>query len=548
MDIKKTSNRYEYWMQWIFRIIIVLTVVGLLVSLCVLPKESDEYFEVSENEQSTAAQTEEDILYQGAFQWIKEDGTKEIIDIPGRCDVKPGETLTIQSVFPRDYDENYIIIRSSQQNMRIYIDGKLRVNYDTVNSRPAGSQTTSRFVFCKTSEQDAGKELVIESVTDSGSYSGIVNKVYACDRYTFWSIFSENNGSDTVYGFIMVCIGLLTVIISLCMTIGLKYNLGLENIGWCILLIGAWLIGESKMRQLMVSNTSTLSNVCFLIVMIAPVPLLLYLNELQEGRYRKIYKTMINVSVVSFVLLNILQIADIADYLDTLVISHTVLGVSLTIVIILFIVEAKNHYLKESAGICAGLMVLMCSVLLEVGATYYKTMLSGTILMIGVLFFIVFAILDTIHKLKIREKKIQEERLLEQRQRSEAMTMQMIRTLSDTLEVKDEYTRGHSFRVAEYSVMIARKLGMDEEEIARLHYAVSLHDIGKIGVPDTILNKPSKLNDEEYAIIKTHATIGADILKNVELISYTETVARYHHERYDGRGYPEGLYGVIYLL
>lgn len=534
---------YEKSIQWIFRFIILSVVLGLIISLNVLPIESDEYFELADKSSTEAADNENDILYKGSFQRLFEDGTTEDIIAPGKIDIKAGEVLTLQSIIPKDYSEDYIIIRSSQQDMRIYVDGELRVDYNTEKSRPVGSQTTSRFVFCKTSEKDAGKVLLIETKSDSGNYSGTVNKAYACDRYTFWKIYSERNGSDTMYGFIMICIGALIVIISMCMKAGIKFDLGMENLGWCIFLIGTWLMGESRLRQLLFGNVSAISNVCFLAVMIAAIPFLMYLNELQSGRYKKVYKTLINALLANYVILNIMQLADIADYLDTLMISHFMLGISLVTVIVLFVLEAKKHYLKEYAGMCVGMVILICSVLLEVISAYYKTMLSGTILLIGVLLFLICAVFDTIYRIKRREKRIQEEQLLEQKQRSDNMTMQMIKTLSETLELKDEYTRGHSFRVAEYSVMIARRLGMDEEELAKLHYAVSLHDIGKIGVPDTILNKPSKLSNDEYEIIKKHATIGADILKNVELIAYTETVARYHHERYDGRGYPEGLYG-----
>jgi len=129
------------------------------------------------------------------------------------------------------------------------------------------------------------------------------------------------------------------------------------------------------------------------------------------------------------------------------------------------------------------------------------------------------------------------------RAHSEYMNRELIQTLSYALEAKDEYTKGHSLRVAEYTSVIARQMNFSEEALAKLHFAATLHDIGKIGIPDTVLNKPGRLTEDEYNIIKMHPVIGADILKNVEAIAYTSIVARYHHERYDGKGYPEGLRG-----
>lgn len=111
-----------------------------------------------------------------------------------------------------------------------------------------------------------------------------------------------------------------------------------------------------------------------------------------------------------------------------------------------------------------------------------------------------------------------------------------------TLELKDPYTRGHSERVAKYALSLASKTGLyNEEQLKSFYYACLLHDIGKINIPDHILTKPGKLTDEEFEIIKTHPTVGAQILKNVEGISDYLSIIRNHHERWDGKGYPDGL-------
>ena len=126
---------------------------------------------------------------------------------------------------------------------------------------------------------------------------------------------------------------------------------------------------------------------------------------------------------------------------------------------------------------------------------------------------------------------------------NESMSRELIRTLSYTLEAKDAYTKGHSMRVAEYTRIIASHMDFDKETVEKLHFAATLHDIGKIGIPDTVLNKPGRLTDREFNVIKMHTTIGADILKNIDTIRYASDIARYHHERYDGYGYPDGLSG-----
>lgn len=123
------------------------------------------------------------------------------------------------------------------------------------------------------------------------------------------------------------------------------------------------------------------------------------------------------------------------------------------------------------------------------------------------------------------------------------MTVQTITTIANTIDAKDEYTKGHSYRVAQYSQMLARELGMSAEDVENVHAVALLHDIGKIGVPDSILNKPRRLTDEEYAIMKKHPSIGAEILKDINILDGLDIGAKYHHERFDGRGYPDGLKG-----
>ncbi len=129
------------------------------------------------------------------------------------------------------------------------------------------------------------------------------------------------------------------------------------------------------------------------------------------------------------------------------------------------------------------------------------------------------------------------------REDMQQMTIATIRTIANTIDAKDEYTQGHSRRVSDYSGSIAKELGYSESEIADIKFIALLHDIGKIGVPDSVLNKPGKLTDDEYQLMKNHTVIGADILKDIGMIPEIDVGAKYHHERYDGKGYPEGLEG-----
>ena len=118
-----------------------------------------------------------------------------------------------------------------------------------------------------------------------------------------------------------------------------------------------------------------------------------------------------------------------------------------------------------------------------------------------------------------------------------------IQTLRYTVEAKDPYTRGHSDRVAQYSVLIGKHLGLPDEDLRTLEIGGLFHDIGKIGVPDTILRKESKLTDDEYSEIKNHPSIGVHILSSATIFQNIIPIVKHHHERYDGKGYPGRLKG-----
>ena len=125
----------------------------------------------------------------------------------------------------------------------------------------------------------------------------------------------------------------------------------------------------------------------------------------------------------------------------------------------------------------------------------------------------------------------------------ERLSNEVVETLAKMIDAKDKYTNGHSFRVALYSAAIAERLNWSEEEKKDLYQEALLHDIGKIGIQDSVLNKPGTLTEAEYAEIKKHTVIGKNILDGLEDMRDSAQVAMYHHERYDGGGYPTGISG-----
>ena len=142
---------------------------------------------------------------------------------------------------------------------------------------------------------------------------------------------------------------------------------------------------------------------------------------------------------------------------------------------------------------------------------------------------------------KYKEDEI--ERLRDEQQRDKKLIREIIEAFAKVIDMKDSYTQGHSFRVAKYTEMLARELGYDEETVEQYHNIALMHDIGKVSIPDQVLNKPGKLTDEEFDIIKSHTVRGYDVLNSISLMPELVVGAEFHHERPDGKGYPNKLEG-----
>lgn len=133
--------------------------------------------------------------------------------------------------------------------------------------------------------------------------------------------------------------------------------------------------------------------------------------------------------------------------------------------------------------------------------------------------------------------------LREKQERDRLLVGEIVDAFSKTIDMRDKYTNGHSARVAEYTILLAEELGYDEETVGEYYNIALLHDIGKIGIPEDVLNKQGKLTDEEFRIIKSHSALGYKTLKNISIMPELAIGAKSHHERPDGKGYPEGLKG-----
>lgn len=327
--------------------------------------------------------------------------------------------------------------------------------------------------------------------------------------------------------------------------------------------LGRSIYDEQKLK----SNLKAITSVSILSVILGTV--MLVLNTVQH-RSIPIRLTSVlfivagAVSAVSSGIFKYRKLSEIAA-IFTCIVTFTFYAVSgsmngFSVIWALVMPIGVSYFLSVKFGIITSAyyeilcIILFYTPLREKMARYYSetTMTRYPIVFLTISAVTIVAMIDY-HRMALKEKE-SAERLnaevtkqtaiaVERAQRLELMNDEIVNMLAVAIDAKDNDTKGHSFRVASYSAALAEKIGLPEEEVKVLRREAMLHDIGKIGIPDAVLNFPSNLSDEQFETTKAHVTIGARILSQASALEGAAAVAEFHHERYDGKGYPNGLKG-----
>lgn len=216
-------------------------------------------------------------------------------------------------------------------------------------------------------------------------------------------------------------------------------------------------------------------------------------------------------------------------------VRHKALGAYMVFLFVLQITPAYKAYVNWAQFLAIGLITIF-----EYGCFVSR---SPNTMFSTLMIYVSFAV-TTDYLRKYFIKQLENFYLAEENnQRYRKLSRQTILALAEAVEAKDLYTKGHSQRVAEYSTAIAKRLEYTESKLKEVYFIALMHDIGKIGVPDAVINKTDKLTPEEFEEIKKHPVTGYDILKQITELPGISEGARWHHERWDGKGYPDGLAG-----
>lgn len=477
---------------------------------------------------------------------ILSDGSRVPIEVPGECEAERGEEVVITATLPENiYEDAVLGFRTSKQDMVIYIGDEERISYSTKDTRLFGKASISVYMLVPLKDTDAGKEVRVHFSTDS-SYAGVIRPVYYTTVFGLWNKIISENVPMLFNAAFMIVFAVLGIVVSVYLRIRTDRRFYLEYLGWAVLIIAGWLVCQSPLRQLYFENISMAGDFAHLMLLMVLFPVSIYVNNLQSFRYNKFYFAITIAAFVDFVFCVVITVTGISSYTDVQNINLSLYGVMIVGIVVNILRDYKKGCLGEYRLPAYGFVGFAVGAALEIGNSFRRdVIMNGGFICVGVIIMLIMAIIAAFKEfveIQQEDQKLKVE-VSQKELKIEKLTYQAMETLAQTIDAKDTYTKGHSTRVAEYSKMIAKRLGKSEAEQAEIYFIGLLHDIGKIGIKDDIINKPGRLTDEEFAVIRSHSTIGFDILKSMTEIDNIEYGARWHHERYDGTGYPDGIKG-----
>ena len=430
-----------------------------------------------------------------------------------------------------------LCLKSIDTNFAVYADGKQIYDYHPVIPNRLG-MSYGMYVHTIAIPEDSG-EVSIRVEPAFPDTAGRLTDVMLEDAGQYVTDLFQMNLFAFGESAITLLIGVLLLIIGLTNAI-LMRSVGIDFIsfGTACALIGFVGFNDTLLLQTLTNHPALIRVVTYVCMMLLPFPTLSFFASATGNGRSWLVPSMLVLCLVNFAVQVLLTYHGMTDYYYLVKISHLIIVISFVLEAWLVLRAVRKHTLRLELlrSLMGGLLACIAGVGIDLFNFHFSTSYgSSTFTRIGVL---ILSILIGAYLLGERT------RALEQKQQ-ESMTLvdEISQAFARVIDMKDRYTNGHSSRVATYTAKLARELGYDEETVRKYYCIALLHDVGKIGIPHSVLTKPGKLTEEEYEIIKSHTSKGYDVLKNISIMPELAVGAHAHHERPDGKGYPSGLSG-----
>jgi len=332
-------------------------------------------------------------------------------------------------------------------------------------------------------------------------------------------------------------VGLLFLAIALFSRILMKSaGLDFTSFGIMSLLIGLSGFNDTTILQLMTHHPAFIRVVTYACLMFMPFPALSFFAGTTGRSRSKWVSGMLILCLANFGLQVILTHRGLSDYYYLVYVSHAIIGLAFIVSIVFVVCASKEKTISKQLlrSMMVGIVACAAGVAIDLVRFYFfDSHGSGSFTRTGVF---ILMILTGVYLFRS-----QTQALKKKHEENETYIRELSEAFAKVIDMKDSYTNGHSTRVARFTSMLATELGYDRETVEKYYRIALLHDVGKIGVPEEVLNKPGKLTAEEYKVIKSHTSHGYQVLKDISIMPDLATGALAHHERPDGKGYPNGL-------
>lgn len=347
--------------------------------------------------------------YSGEWERVTVAGTREPVSMPGKCKADRKEVVVVETKLPELIEnDRYLCFRSAKQDMKFYIDGELRQEYSTMENGLFGRMSAAAYVFLNIDASDAGKVLRVETQTDS-SYSGIFYTVYYGNPMGVWKYFFKQFGLELVVAFVTLLLSVIAIIGSIMLRIYYQRRIALEYLGWGILVAAVWIITNSAFRQLIFPNLSIINDITFLMIMLLALPYLLYMNEVQMGRYQKAYHAMEGVIIFNFFLCALLHMTGLYDFTDTISYVSTFCILSIILMVVSILLDLKRGYVKEYIYVAVGMSCVSVAAFIQIIFYFQRTNLfNGAILAVGLIFLLLFSTISTVREIIVMDREKQQ--------------------------------------------------------------------------------------------------------------------------------------------
>lgn len=453
------------------------------------------------------------------------------------------EDFTIVSKLPDNIRPESILCFMNRSNVRIFIDGKIRYDFDRQKDTgiPGGS-LKEFYITVPLKTSDSGAELRIErGKTDWNPL--VCPETFVSTHEGFYTYLLCKYGITFAMELILFVTALIVTAIGVVLRVIKKHTIDMLYGALGILDVSLWLLSVSQLTPFFTRVYYVDGILGFLFCMLMPFALLIYINSIQKQRYKNCHTVLFIVSFLSFILWTTLHFAQIQSFQKSLVFIDIELAIVVLSVLITIIMDIKKGYIKEYPYSSFGFLIFLIMSIIEIVMMIFFEQYSNELpMLIGLMFLLIFVVVQQIYDIRKVRDDLEAEINKNNIEKAELL-IHIVQTLAGTIDAKDTYTKGHSGRVADYSKEIAKRFGYDDTEQNDIYMMGLLHDIGKIGISDAIINKPGKLTDEEYDIMKKHPVLGSKILGNIKEMPELSVGARWHHEKYNGKGYPDGIKG-----